>query len=447
MATHDPLRLTRIEAHRLFGLYDHDIPLNPSQRVTLLHGPNGVGKTAILCMIDGLLNKRLDYFRSIPFERFCLSFADGRTLVLRSITGGDGTRTGYSLQLSSSTGQPYQQAEFKALGKIDAIAAEFTFLRRHDAWNDTWVDHRDGELLSESDVTSRYGDQLPKGRHPEAEDEDPEWFNLLLADVNTHLIGAQRLVELQRQGTERYYYRGRFRNTSIPSVISRSMAFTRKLRDTMAQYGRRSQTLDQSFPQRLMSATARLTEEQLRDRMSSLDRKTSELKDLGILDTTPTHPFPVEQLSDLDATRARVMTLYIRDTEDKLDALEHLATRIRVLLENMNSKYRHKRVRIDREKGLTVEDDVGRELALDSLSSGEQHELVLHYDLLFRVPENTVVLVDEPELSLHVAWQKRFLPDVLEVAKLSSLDVVVATHSPFIVGDHTELMIGLGDND
>lgn len=77
--------------------------------------------------------------------------------------------------------------------------------------------------------------------------------------------------------------------------------------------------------------------------------------------------------------------------------------------------------------------------------SGEQQELVLHYDLLFRVPSNTIVLIDEPELSLHVAWQKRFLPDLLKIVELSNFDALVATHSPYVVGDRGDLMVGLGD--
>lgn len=139
------------------------------------------------------------------------------------------------------------------------------------------------------------------------------------------------------------------------------------------------------------------------------------------------------------------MTLYVLDTEKKLGVFDDLARRSGTLLENVNQKYRHKRVQVDRQHGLVAVSDSGQQLPLESLSSGEQHELVLHYDLLFRVPPNTVVLIDEPELSLHVAWQNRFLPDLLQIVKLTEFDAVVATHSPYIVGDRNDLMIGLGD--
>jgi len=49
----------------------------------------------------------------------------------------------------------------------------------------------------------------------------------------------------------------------------------------------------------------------------------------------------------------------------------------------------------------------------------------------------------KPELSLHVEWQKSFLPDLLAVIEAVHFDVILATHSPFIVGDRSDLLEGL----
>lgn len=179
--------------------------------------------------------------------------------------------------------------------------------------------------------------------------------------------------------------------------------------------------------------------------MAALDEMTNGLIELGILDKRQTHPFEVENLKNLDSTQARVMKLYIEDTQTKLNELDDLSIRTRLLLDNVNQKFRYKEIRLDREEGFVATSEMGH-IPLSSLSSGEQHELVLHYDLLFNVPTNTIVLIDEPELSLHVAWQKRFLPDLLRIVELTDFDALVATHSPFIVGDNTELMVGLGDS-
>ena len=69
----------------------------------------------------------------------------------------------------------------------------------------------------------------------------------------------------------------------------------------MAGYGRQAQTLDQTFPQRLISATEQLSQDELRDRMTTLDEKTEEFKSIGILDETPAHPFDAESLRDITA--------------------------------------------------------------------------------------------------------------------------------------------------
>jgi len=75
------------------------------------------------------------------------------------------------------------------------------------------------------------------------------------------------------------------------------------------------------------------------------------------------------------------MSLYVQDTDEKLNELTDLARCTRLLLDNVNHKFLHKQVRIDRKAGLIVERDGGTRLGLEALSSGEQHELVLHYDL------------------------------------------------------------------
>ena len=85
----------------------------------------------------------------------------------------------------------------------------------------------------------------------------------------------------------------------------------------------------------------------------------------------------------------------------------------------------------------------GDVLAPEDLSSGEQHELVLLYELLFRLEPNALVLLDEPEISLHVAWQERVLSDLKKIVELSGVDIVVATHSPEIIRDRWDLTVGL----
>ncbi|HDV6325688.1 TPA: ATP-binding protein [Burkholderia cenocepacia] len=74
----------------------------------------------------------------------------------------------------------------------------------------------------------------------------------------------------------------------------------------------------------------------------------------------------------------------------------------------------------------------------DELSSGEQQLLTLALKLTAYAGDNTVILVDEPELSLHVSWQ-RAIPVMLKiVGSRLCCSIVVATHSPVIVASATD---------
>ena len=67
------------------------------------------------------------------------------------------------------------------------------------------------------------------------------------------------------------------------------------------------------------------------------------------------------------------------------------------------------------------------------LSSGEQNEIVLLYRLVYEVPDYGLLLIDEPENSLHVAWQKMIVDDLMRIASVKKLQIIIATHSPSIV--------------
>jgi predicted ATP-binding protein involved in virulence len=68
---------------------------------------------------------------------------------------------------------------------------------------------------------------------------------------------------------------------------------------------------------------------------------------------------------------------------------------------------------------------------------------VLTYDLLFNVKPNSLVLIDEPEISLHVTWQKEFLNDIVRIAAINSSRFIVATHSPQIINKFWSQTVGL----
>ena len=49
--------------------------------------------------------------------------------------------------------------------------------------------------------------------------------------------------------------------------------------------------------------------------------------------------------------------------------------------------------------------------------------------------------MDEPEASLHLAWQNKFVPSILKINK--DIQLIFATHSPELIGRYTDKAVKL----
>jgi|GEM_PF-3180903 len=75
-----------------------------------------------------------------------------------------------------------------------------------------------------------------------------------------------------------------------------------------------------------------------------------------------------------------------------------------------------------------------KELDLADASSGQQQMLCSLIGLLSELRDGSLVLIDEPELSLHPNWQMAFLERLKVVLKhVDGCHIIIATHSPLIV--------------
>lgn len=69
-------RVKLITIDGLFRQYDHRIPLRLDERVTVLHGRNGVGKTITLALIAALLQGDYSKLAKVPFKKLRIEFTD-----------------------------------------------------------------------------------------------------------------------------------------------------------------------------------------------------------------------------------------------------------------------------------------------------------------------------------------------------------------------------------
>lgn len=76
------MRIQKISVKGLFRIFDHLIPLNAEEHMTIIHGPNGFGKTAILRILNGFFNHKYSELRAIPFRQFQIDIDDSFQILI-----------------------------------------------------------------------------------------------------------------------------------------------------------------------------------------------------------------------------------------------------------------------------------------------------------------------------------------------------------------------------
>jgi predicted ATP-binding protein involved in virulence len=465
------MRAKRVLVTDLFGLFEHDIELKLNDHITILHGPNGYGKTVILKMIEGLLTSSFEIFLKVPFKHFELELDDSscytvEKLALSHVTERQGKKAAKGAQQSVRDAKPGVTLSYRdpngistAIKRAAVFDLPLSLLREIDrhlppyinlVGRSTWLDSAAGIRLTLQEVIERWGDilrsKLPWFRKYTGE-SDPH-LKKLQTSINVRFISTQRLERLSSLREREQVFESSYESTGadreLTAVEQYSTEIVSRFRAILAKYAAISSELDRTFPERLLLAgqqTDIVDKKALQDRFAELQLKRARLIDFGFLDDKEGSGLSNIPES-LYETRGDVLSVYMRDTQEKLNTFEDMAASVGLFTKIINERFTYKRLKINRDKGFVFESNLG-ELEPTALSSGEQHELVLLYELLFKVDKTWLVLLDEPEISLHVGWQQQFLDDLQEIVKLSNVDVIMATHSPVVIGDHWDLTVEL----
>lgn len=451
------MRIRKVTVTGLFGMFDHSIPFNLAERVTIIHGPNGYGKTVVLSMLDGLLRGNYALMRRVPFTNFEVEYDDGRVLGVEKLPSQQRPiehprrrplpyqhqlvvfeRNKEAIQRYNLDSEKEMHREREMVHFAHLIGEVLPFLERTETL--TWRTPETGELLSIEEVIDRWGDLLP-GRLEEMRNRvAPPWLRELRERVGVRLIQAQRLQEYP--SGERTTYRVPER--PIFTALKYSNEIAKEIQGVLAKYAARSQELDRTFPARLLDQDktpwTALSPQEVTARLAELEGERRRLIELGILDQEGQLTQAPQEVIE---TKKDVLSVYVNDVREKFKVLEELAQKVGLLARILNSRFLCKKTQIRPDKGFAFTSSIGTEISPTDLSSGEQHELILFYELLFKVKKDWLVLIDEPEMSLHIAWQNKFLEDLQEIVRLSAIDVVFATHSPMIIGEHWDLAVEL----
>ena len=437
--------LKRFNAEGVFGYLDFDFSLNSD--VNFLVGSNGSGKTTALKLINGLLVPNVRELMFIPFKRAELEIENkDKVIRIEAVShGGD-----VNLRIDSSdsvlTIPSYADDNFEYFGRksrdVDAIVEEVS------------------RSVSDSPVVRAIA-QIP----------------------SPIFLGLERRKEQERVDVSSEYFtererliarRGEARSSRARRLIKGSLGASLMETELLVQDAyRRLRQLEEHQSTKLrdsiLLSAFRYTEFSFEegslegdfwgDRSAFLKRQ-KEIKDalskIGITDGRLSSEVDIffkrmaelfESMKDYEGDRFNIELLTNKAQIDRIasivEVIDEYKSKMDKLFKPINEfvsvvnefyKDSDKELLVDAVGQLVVLRPDGKKCTIESLSSGERQLLVIFAHAFFNRynEKNSVFIIDEPELSLHLRWQERFAETILKVSPRSQF--LMATHSPEIVG-------------
>lgn len=413
------MTIKRIRINGLFGTFNHEIRLN--NNVVIIMGENGVGKTITLRMIEAIFTRNLDYLISKEFEEIIISFHK-ETWTIKRVLNNDKQYPEYGLRIKSSRKgtDPFVVTIGMLMPRLPS------FFER--VGEDKWYNRRIGEYYTRAELIERYGSESPVLNYP-------DWYIHQCQQNKVTLIKTQRLY--QPTGRD---------DRQILSVKKYSRDLSALMQEEISKAAKSTGDLDRTFPKRLLRqlrSNKKYSSSEILLQLRDLEKHRLELSDLGLLTETEAKDTIINELDESDATMLSVFHLYVKDSWEKLKRYDKLYEKLSLLKEIINSRYKHKIFTVDSIKGFVIlphDLNPEKEIPVEMLSSGEQNELVLFYELLFKCDSKDFILIDEPEISLHLEWLQAMINDLIRISEKNSVSLLIATHSPDLVGENYELV-------
>lgn len=375
--------LNSVQILGLFGMYDYTIDLQQSSKKGLLFmtGPNGMGKSTILRLINALYNKDFATLCQIDYKEAVFVFETCKITLNRQQTVEliDDNSDVPSVKIEGLT---YSYESISLDGK-----APFT---ESCSWS-----YSEGQLS-----------ELP---NPGASTNS---LDLLMGSEKCLYIADNRLS--QNNQDEVLYSSEHFRQ------------FVEKLKVRLT---------DSMIPTGPIEANEF---EGLDARVSEIEKQLKYLEDCGL-------DFPAQKeglkskLKEVVWHTCRCCEHAFKTCSEEIQKL----SLFKEFLEDSHLVDKELEISLRRGYRLISKNLDRTILNYDMLSSGERHLIMQLMMLLISPQKISLVLIDEPEISFHLMWQMQYLKRISKIQDLRKCSILVATHSTQIFDSHFELTTDL----
>lgn len=438
-----PPRFKRIEVKGLHGRLDFSVDLHP--HLNILYGKNGLGKTTFLHIIANLLELDFRRFNYLKFGEVIARTDRGDGICIRR------SKDGMSVLLND---EPISFID-DANGISDSDTA-----RLREA-----VGNRPAYLPAFRSILERVRDMRTIGyqerNNPELEKltEVERRAILECADKSDFYPRSNRDLERAHATASktlqcRQWFGDFVPAVRYPSVTEVTDGLSDEWRTAQLHINRAEQSLfEGGFLEIFEAISVKAEEEQTpqKDILASIYELLSDESSDAI---GPSRSRSYERLvqaagrqSEADAAYNKLLEIYRRVLSERKNVRDDALRPLSEYESSVNKFLDQKKLKIGyiesskqtvraRASFVNVVPTGGRPYGLTALSSGERQIATMLYSASRSVVPVGAFLIDEPELSLHVDWQRIIL---LEIQKLHpGRQIIACTHSPEVGADHAE---------
>ncbi|MEZ8970032.1 AAA family ATPase [Vibrio cyclitrophicus] len=434
------MEITSITVTKLFGKFDHRIDFN-NDEITIVIGENGLGKTAILEFVYNLFNAKYDEIKKISFELIQIEFNNGKTLYFKT---NENRNLIINTKLEDDIGKWYNlNYQITTSGHSGLITLSNGNKVR---FSNTPSNIRNSLFMIERELRKNEINEVeidnilsniynsPKNKTKIKNLTLPDEISNILNSIKVELIETQRILTKNNSDSNEY-----------KSTISTCAEHLKGLiADCTKESQEKTTELDGKFPNRIIGLINngdenKISAENINERLINLNEKRNFLSRVGILTSLKIED--INNFDNIDPAILSFIKMYIDDSEVKLKPFDKVLDKLTLFLSISNSRLKYKRLLACSDNGFKVQSispdgKMTDEYDFHSLSSGEQHLIILFFKFIFIFNNNEIVLIDEPELSLHISWQNELINDINQITQGTKNKVLIATHSPDIIGSH-----------